>query len=106
MYTFGIIGGGMIAEFHAKAIQAMGAHVQLGRYMRATRLEPSNWASSSLPGLFNLDDLLGDPTIDIVTIATPSGAHLEPALRRHAKNTSFVRSPGSYPAGAGNDRCG
>jgi predicted dehydrogenase len=80
MYTFGIIGGGMIANHHAKAILAMD-EANLGAiYARnpekAKRLgEQYNCKSYS-----NLDNFLADDSIDIVTIATPSGAHLEPTL--------------------------
>ncbi|MCB0535206.1 MAG: Gfo/Idh/MocA family oxidoreductase [Saprospiraceae bacterium] len=81
MYTFGIIGGGMIAEFHAKAIQAMGTHVQLGAiYARNPVRAKQLGEQFGCKAYSNLDDLLGDPSIDIVTIATPSGAHLEPTV--------------------------
>lgn len=81
MYTFGIIGGGTIAEFHAKAIQAMGANVKLGAiYARNPEKAKRLGAQFGCKSYSRLEDLLADPAINIVTIATPSGAHLEPAI--------------------------
>ncbi|GJM33923.1 MAG: oxidoreductase [Saprospiraceae bacterium] len=81
MYTFGIIGGGMIAEFHAQAIQAMGENVKLGAiYARNPEKAKRLGEQFNCKSFSDLDDFLGDPSIDIVTIATPSGAHLEPAI--------------------------
>lgn len=81
MYTFGIIGGGMVAEFHAQAIQAMGSTTKLGAiYARNPAKAKQLGEQFNCKSYANLDDLLTDPSIDIVTIATPSGAHLEPAI--------------------------
>lgn len=95
MHTFGIIGGGMVAEFHAQAIQAMGSDIKLGAiYARnpdkAKRLgEKFNCKSYS-----ELDDLLEDASINFVTIATPSGAHLEPAIAAaRAKKHIIIEKP-------------
>ncbi len=77
---FGIIGAGMIANFHAKAIHAMEGgelHSFFGR--RADAVE-SLVAEHGGRGYTDLDAFLSDPELEIVTIATPSGAHLEPAL--------------------------
>lgn len=71
----------MIAAFHAMAIQAMGPQAQLGAiYARNPDRAKELGAKFGCKAYSNLDDLLADPTIDIVTIATPSGAHLEPAI--------------------------
>ena len=81
MYTFGIIGGGMIAKHHAQAIQAMGSVAKLGaiyaRNPEKAKQLGEEWGCKSYA---NLDDFLADDSIDVVTIATPSGAHLEPAI--------------------------
>lgn len=77
---FGIIGGGMIAHHHAKAIQDM--HNGTLEAIYARRPE----AAKELAHLYNckaysdLDKLLSDTNIDIVTIATPSGKHMEPTI--------------------------
>lgn len=80
MQTFGIIGGGMIANFHAQAIQAMKSG-QLGAiYARNPEKAKGLGKKYNCKAYHNLVDLLADKTIDIVTIATPSGAHLAPTI--------------------------
>jgi predicted dehydrogenase len=80
MLTFGIIGGGMIANFHAQAIQAMKGG-QLGAiYARKPEKAKALGLQYKCKAYTDLNDLLADKSIDIVTIATPSGAHLEPTI--------------------------
>ena len=80
MQTFGIIGGGMIAAFHAQAIQSMEGG-QLGAiYARNPKKAKVLGEQFHCKSYSNLDDFLADDSIDIVTIATPSGAHLEPTI--------------------------
>jgi UDP-N-acetyl-2-amino-2-deoxyglucuronate dehydrogenase len=77
---FGIIGAGMIAKFHAKAIEAMEGgelHSVFGRRPEAVEAVAAELGCKPHS---DLDAFLNDPELDIVTIATPSGAHLEPAL--------------------------
>lgn len=77
---FGIIGTGMIAHFHAKAIQAMSG----GRVVACFNQNPEKGrafaAEYGCRSYDSLDQLLSDPEVQIVTICTPSGAHREPAL--------------------------
>jgi UDP-N-acetyl-2-amino-2-deoxyglucuronate dehydrogenase len=78
---FGIIGVGMIADFHARAIaEARGARL-IGV---ATRNAENARAFAQKHGLVlattNVAELLARPDIHAVCITTPSGAHLEPAL--------------------------
>ncbi|HKK75885.1 MAG TPA: Gfo/Idh/MocA family oxidoreductase [Saprospiraceae bacterium] len=90
MQTFGIIGGGMIANFHAQAIQAMDGG-QLGAiYARNPDKAAALGKKFNCKGYHQLNDLLDDPDIDIVTIATPSGAHLEPALASAQKGKHII----------------
>jgi len=80
MLTFGIIGGGMIANFHAQAIQAM-KDGQLGAiYARNPEKAKALGLQYNCKSYTELNELLADRSIDIVTIATPSGAHLEPTI--------------------------
>ena len=76
---FGIIGCGMIAGFHAKAIEAAGGEL-VGCYdklpLAAERLAKEYNATPYQ----NLKEMLANPAIDIVTIGTPSGAHMDPAV--------------------------
>lgn len=77
---FGIIGAGMIAKFHAKAIEAMEGgelHSVFGRRPEAVEALAAEIGAKPYS---DLDAFLADPELEIVTIATPSGAHLEPAL--------------------------
>jgi len=77
---FGIIGAGMIGHFHAKAIAAMtGGELQSVFDLRAEAAEKlaSEYGGKAYS---DINEFLADPELDIVTIGTPSGAHLDPAL--------------------------
>jgi UDP-N-acetyl-2-amino-2-deoxyglucuronate dehydrogenase len=79
-FGFGIVGCGMIARFHAKAIaDVRGAKLIACQSRRADAAEKFA-AEHHCAAYGTLDELLADPRIDIVTICTPSGAHLEPAV--------------------------
>lgn len=77
---FGIIGCGMIANFHAKAI----ADVKGGKLVACFDNFPAAAdklaASTGCKAYHKLDDMLADPAVQVVTIGTPSGAHMEPAV--------------------------
>ena len=77
---FGIIGAGMIAKFHAKAIEAMEGGELHSVYGRRPEAVAELAAELGCKPYSDLDAFLSDPELDIVTIATPSGAHLEPTL--------------------------
>lgn len=77
---FGIIGAGMIGHFHAKAITAMtGGELHSVFDLRAEAAEKIA-AEYGGKAFSNIDEFLADPELEIVTIGTPSGAHLDPAL--------------------------
>ncbi|NIP68675.1 MAG: Gfo/Idh/MocA family oxidoreductase [Planctomycetales bacterium] len=77
---FGIVGCGMISRFHWRAIQ----DVRGANLVACCDAFPA--AAKRLAGETGcraydcLPDMLEDPGVDIVTICTPSGAHLEPTL--------------------------
>ena len=78
---FGIIGVGMIADFHAQAI----AHTTGGRLIGvATRNADNARAFAAKHNLAfsttSVDELVARADIHVVCVTTPSGAHLEPAL--------------------------
>ena len=79
-FGFGIVGCGMIANFHAKAIADIrGAKLvacQDSFPGAADRFGKANGCSA----YESLSDMLADPAVDIVTVCTPSGAHMEPAI--------------------------
>ena len=79
-FGFGIVGCGMISQFHAKAI----AEVRGAKLVACcdTRAESADRfaAANGCTAYHTLDELLADKGVDIVTIATPSGLHMTPAL--------------------------
>jgi len=77
---FGIIGCGMIANFHAKAIADIrGAKLAACFDMFPAAAERLA-SQTGCKAYGDLDKLLADPNVDIVTICTPSGSHQEPAV--------------------------
>jgi len=87
--NFGIIGTGMISHFHAAAIKAIPNANLIGVYGRNLSSSQSFAAQHNCTSYATLDELLQNSNIDIVTIATPSGAHLEPVLKA-AENGKHV----------------
>ena len=79
-YRFGIIGLGMISHFHAKAIQAMKGARLVAVASRSKAKANEFAAQYGAEGLGSYRALVERDDIDIVTICTPSGAHLEPAI--------------------------
>ncbi len=79
-WNFGIIGTGLIADFHAKAIQSL-PNTKLTGFYGTNLVKSKALAEKYSCRLFNSStELLQSDDIDIVTIATPSGAHLDPAI--------------------------
>jgi predicted dehydrogenase len=79
-WRFGIIGTGMIADFHARAIQHLHNAVLTGVY-GSNPLKTANLSDKYQCKAFSTyEELLRSSEIDIITIATPSGAHMEPAI--------------------------
>ena len=77
---FGIIGCGMISNFHAKAIADIrGAKVAACFDMFPASAQRLAKATGCRP-YDDLKKMLADPDVDVVTICTPSGAHMEPAV--------------------------
>lgn len=77
---FGIVGSGMIAATHAKAILAMagGALHSVCNHRHEGALKFAD--AHGILAFSRMDEFLADPQLDIVTVCTPSGAHFEPAL--------------------------
>ena len=77
---FGIIGCGMIANFHARAIgDNRGARV-VACFDNVPAAADRFAAAQKCRAYHKLDAMLADPQVDVVTIGTPSGAHMEPAV--------------------------
>lgn len=79
-FGFGIIGCGTIAGFHAKAIGDLPNARLAGCFSRRTEQAEQFAATHGCRPYNTLEAMLADPAIDVITICTPSGAHLEPAL--------------------------
>ena len=80
MRSFGIIGAGMIADTHAQAIRAMRNGSLIGIYGRNFQKAQALAERYQCQAFPDLGGLLNEPDLDIVTIATPSGAHLQPVV--------------------------
>ncbi|MDB2429909.1 Gfo/Idh/MocA family oxidoreductase [bacterium] len=77
---FGIIGAGMIGHFHAKAITAMTGgtlHSVFDLRQEAAEKLASEYGGTAYS---DMAEFLADDDLEIVTVGTPSGAHLEPSL--------------------------
>ena len=77
---FGIIGAGMIAGFHARAIAAMAGVELAAIYARRPDAAAEMAEEFGATPYSDLDAFLGHDGLDVVTICTPSGAHLEPVI--------------------------
>jgi UDP-N-acetyl-2-amino-2-deoxyglucuronate dehydrogenase len=78
---FGIVGVGMIADFHAQAI----AHSKGGQLIGVATRNAENGRTFAQKhrlafSTTSVDELLARPDVHVVCVTTPSGAHLEPAL--------------------------
>jgi predicted dehydrogenase len=77
---FGIVGCGMISGYHAKAIADIKGAKLVGccssRISSAQKLADEHGGTA----YSSLKEMLSDPKLDIVTICTPSGAHMDAAV--------------------------
>ena len=80
--AFGIVGLGLIAEFHARAIEALadaGARL-VACCSRSEEKARSFSERHGCRGYTSLSEFLAHPGLEAVSVCTPSGAHLEPAV--------------------------
>jgi predicted dehydrogenase len=70
----------MIARFHARAIGDVRGAKLVACFNRTPAKADKFAAEQGCRAYRDIDDLLADPAVDVVTIGTASGAHLEPAL--------------------------
>ncbi len=77
---FGIVGTGMIANFHAKAIGAMEGSELYSCFDRNVDRAADFAEKNGIKSYATIEEFLADPELEIVTVGTPSGTHLEPAL--------------------------
>lgn len=77
---FGIIGCGMIANFHAKAIADVKGAKLVACFDTYSASADRLAAATACKAYHKLEDMLADPKVDVVTIGTPSGAHMDPGV--------------------------
>lgn len=76
----GIVGVGMIANFHARAIgDAKGCHL-VGATARRPDAVAEFASKHGCRGFDSLDAMLADPNVQAISICAPSGAHRDPAV--------------------------
>lgn len=80
-FGFGIVGAGMISHFHARAIAAIKNAVLVGVYNINKDKSDQFAGKHHCIAYTTLEEMLSNPEIDIVCICTPSGIHLDPALK-------------------------
>lgn len=76
---FGIVGCGMIAEFHAKALAQVKGGKLVAVMSRSEEKARKTGAQFGVSHFTDLKQFLATPGLDVVCITTPSGSHLEPA---------------------------
>jgi predicted dehydrogenase len=77
---FGIIGTGTIGRFHAEAIRAMDGGTLHSVYNHRAEKAVALAAEFGVESFSDFREFLADPELEIVTIATPSGAHFDPGI--------------------------
>src|SRR4051794_14331047 len=81
-HGFGIIGCGMIAEFHTRAIGEIEGSRVVAAFDsvpdRAARI--AGLAGGDCKAYDDMDRMLADPRVDVVCVCTPSGAHRDPSV--------------------------
>lgn len=79
-HGFAITSLGMIADFHARAIQAMTGGRLVACYSRRKEAVDAFAEKFSCKGYHDYADLLADDEVDVVTICAASGVHLDYCL--------------------------
>ncbi len=77
---FGMIGCGMISRFHHRALCDVRGSKLVGCYDRNPDSAAKFADEVGIRAYATLDEMLADDAIDAVSIGTPSGAHMEPAV--------------------------
>lgn len=75
-----LVGCGVVSEFQSQAIRALPDARIVGYYDTVPELARRRAEEYGGRAYLSLGELLGDPAVHAVSICTPSGAHLEPAV--------------------------
>jgi len=79
-YGFGIIGTGMIGNYHATAINQLKNGKLIAVYDQVPERAAAFADKYQVKSYSTLNDFLSDPNIDVVTNGTPTGSHMQPAI--------------------------
>ncbi len=79
-WNFGIIGSGLIADFHARAINDIPNAGLIGCCDKIQERAKKLAGKYGVRAFESYEQMLASDEIDIVTIATPSGFHMEPTV--------------------------
>lgn len=79
-FGFGIVGCGMIANFHARAIGDIRNARLVGCFDAIPAAADRFAAANECRAYHKLEQMLANPEINVVTVCTPSGAHQDPAV--------------------------
>jgi len=79
-WNFGIIGAGLIADFHARAVNDIPQAKLIGFCDGGSGRAKQLAAKYSCRSFANYEQTVNSDDVDIVTITTPSGFHLEPTV--------------------------
>ncbi len=79
-FGFGIVGCGMIANFHARAVGDIRGASVVACYDTVGASADRFAKANDCVAYHDLKKMMADPNVDVITICTPSGAHMEPAL--------------------------
>ena len=89
IWRIGIVGTGMIADLHGEAIKSL-PNAQLAGFCNIRREGAIKMAAKhGVKSWDTISEMLQSDEIDIAMIATPSGAHMEPAIEA-AQNGKHV----------------
>ncbi len=79
-WNFGIVGSGLIADFHAKAISELPNATLIGLCDSGSGRGKALAEGFKCRYFNDYKKLIDHPEVNIISIATPSGFHMEPAL--------------------------
>ncbi|MCM8535329.1 MAG: Gfo/Idh/MocA family oxidoreductase [Lentisphaeraceae bacterium] len=79
IFKFGVVGAGMISQFHAKAFEAMPNAELVAIFDRNGERAEAFAKENNCAAYADINEFVAHD-MDFVTICTPSGAHMDPAI--------------------------
>ena len=90
MVKFGILGCGVVADYHAKAVRSIGEAMLCGVADQSADRAEAFADQYGVKAYRSYAEMLADPEIDAVCICTPSGMHAQNALEALAAGKHVV----------------